>query len=571
MFNDLPQTPQEFLNLTWAQLEPYYRDLVGAPVNQGTVEGWLSDWSELSRMVDEIFDRLYVSITVNTSDELAESHYENFLDEIRPRADEANQKLKQKLLASGLEPVGFEVPLRNMRAEVELFRQDNLKLLSEESKQSAEYSRIVGAQSVNWEGRELTIPQLQTIYQDADRSKRERAWRLGMERQLQDRQAISALWAQLLERRGQLAANAGLPGYRDYRWQQLLRFDYSPQDCFRFHQAIEEVVVPAAQKIYEKRRQRLGVASLRPWDLYVDPFNEPPLAPFQSIQELEDTSTRIFHRVDSQFGAYFENLRQEGLLDLENRKDKAPGAYAIGFDLTRKPFVFANAVGIHDDVLTVLHEAGHAFHHFEASRLPYFHQLKIPMEFNEVASMSMELLAAPYLAAEAGGFYNARDSSRARIDHLERLIMFWPYMAVVDAFQHWVYENLQEACDPDNCDAAWGALWDRFMRGVDWSGLEAEKAAGWQRKVHIHEDPFYYIEYGLAQLGALQVWSNALQDQAGATAAYRRALALGGTVTLPELYAAAGARFAFDSGVLREMIDLAEQTIERLEVAVTGD
>ena len=565
MFSNLPQTPPEFMNLSWTQLEPYYRDLVGRPVNQSTIASWLADWSQLNRLGEEIFDRLSVSIPVNTSDQQAEARYEAFLDEIRPSAGEANQKLKQKLLTSGLEPPGFQVPLRNMRAEAELFREENLKLLSDESKQSAEYSRIVGAQSVNWEGQERTIPQLQTIYQEADRSTRERAWRLGMERQLQDRQAINSMWADLLKLRSQLAANADLPSYRDYRWRQLLRFDYSPEDCFRFHQAIEEVVLPVAQKIYEKRRQRLGVATLRPWDLFVDPFSEPPLAPFQSIAELENTSARIFHRVDPQFGAYFDSLRHEGLLDLENRKAKAPGAYCIGFDLSRKPFIFANAVGIHDDVLTVLHEAGHAFHHFEASQLPYSHQMKIPMEFLEVASMSMELLAAPYLTAEAGGFYSTRDASRARIDHLEHQILFWPYMAVVDAFQHWVYENPQAASDPENCDTRWAEIWDRFMLEVDWSGLGAEKATGWQRKVYILEDPFYYVEYGLALLGAMQIWSYAMQDQAGATAAYRKALALGGTVTLAELYAAAGARFAFDAGTLGEAVALIEATLERLE------
>ncbi|HEX9617698.1 MAG TPA: M3 family metallopeptidase, partial [Anaerolineales bacterium] len=253
------------------------------------------------------------------------------------------------------------------------------------------------------------------------------------------------------------------------------------------------------------------------------------------------------------------------LLDLENRKGKAPGGYCDDFKATRRPFIFMNAVGLHDDVQTLLHEGGHAFHLFEMIHLPYFHQLETPMEFNEVASMAMELLAAPYLSAEQGGFYSQEDTARARIEHLEACLLFWPYMVVVDAFQHWVYENHQEARDPANCDAKWTELWERFMPGVDWSGLEAERATGWQRKLHIHEDPFYYVEYGLAQLGAFQVWGNALKDQAGAVAAYRKALSLGGTATLPQLYATAGARLAFDAGTLSSAIRLAEETITKLE------
>jgi len=258
-------------------------------------------------------------------------------------------------------------------------------------------------------------------------------------------------------------------------------------------------------------------------------------------------------------------MRQEGLLDLENRKNKAPGGYCTDYMAVRRPFIFMNAVKLHEDVQTLLHEGGHAFHCFEIARLPYIQQMSVGLEFAEVASMSMELLASPYLTADRGGFYTANDAARAIVEHLEFNITFWPYMAVVDGFQHWVYENPQAALDPARCDAQWAVLWKRFVPGVDYSGLEQEELTGWQRKLHIHQIPFYYVEYGLAQLGATQVWANALKDQAQAVASYRRALALGGTVTLPALYATAGAHFAFDADTLRAAVQLTEEQITRLE------
>lgn len=565
MFSSLPETTQEFKDWPWTKIEPYYQELQERELNADTQEAWLKDWSHLAELISETYQRLYVAITVDTTDQESEQKYNTFVDKIFPNVQAAEQVLKKKLLASGLQPEGFEIPLRNMRLEADLFRQENLPLLSEEMKLNTEYDKIIGAQTVEWEGQELTILQVQPIFQELDRAKRESAWRLASSRQLVDRQAINALWGKLLAVRTQLAANAGRPDYRAFRWQQMLRFDYTPSDAVRFHEAIEKVVVPAAKRMYEKRRQQLGLETLRPWDLDADTSGKPPLRPFQQVDELKSKVSAMFHRVDPQLGAYFDEMRRDHLLDLENRKGKAPGGYCTSFTRERRPFIFMNAVSTHDDVQTLLHEGGHAFHCFETAHLPYYQQLELGLEFAEVASMGMELLSAPYLEAKEGGFYSEAEAARARIEHLEGIVRFWPYMAVVDAFQHWVYTHPQQAQDPDQCDAQWGALWDRFMVGVDWSGLEAEKVTGWHRKLHIHQVPFYYIEYGLAQMGAMQVWRNALRDQAEAVAAYRRALSLGGTVTLPELYQTAGARLAFDSGTLQELVDLAEETIARLE------
>jgi oligoendopeptidase F len=272
--------------------------------------------------------------------------------------------------------------------------------------------------------------------------------------------------------------------------------------------------------------------------------------------------------VDPALGGYFDALLAEGLTDLENRKNKAPGAYCTSYTSIRKPFVFVNAVGIHDDVMTTLHESGHAFHVFETAKIPYIQQLAVPMEFAEVASMGMELLASPYLTKADGGFYSDSDAAHARIEHIESEVLFWPFMAVVDAFQQWVYENPKAGTDPAACDAKWGELWDRFIPAVDWSGLEEVKATGWHRKLHIHQIPFYYVEYGLAQLGAVQIFGNAIKDQKKAVADYRKALALGGMVTLPQLFATAGAKFAFDSAILKTAVDLMEKVIAKLETKI---
>jgi oligoendopeptidase F len=565
MFTSLPKDPEEFMQLDWTGLKPFADDLLKRDLNASTLESWVMDWSDLSRIISEIYARLWVATTLDTSNPQVTERFNTFLDETLTPFRAADQELKLKLLSSGLQPLGFDIPLRNIRQESEIFRTENLPLLSEESKLENQYDEIIGAQTVEWEGKEVTAAQLQPVYLSPDRPRRENAWRLANGRKLADRQKINELWVKMLGLRSQMAANAGFEDYRTYRWKELLRFDYTPADCLKFHDAIEQEVVPVALHIYEKRRQRLGLASLRPWDLNVDPLGREALKPFQSTHELVEKVSAIFNRVDPQLHGYFEIMRQKGLLDLENRKGKAPGAYCNNYDMVRLPFIFENAVGLHADVATLLHEGGHAFHVFEEAHLPYFHQLPVGMEFAEVASMAMELLSSPYLLASEGGFYSERDAARAQIEHLEEQVLFWPYMAVVDGFQHWAYSHLQDAANPDSCDQQWAKLWQRFMVGVDWSGLDDLMVTGWQRKQHIFEVPFYYVEYGMASLGAFQVWRNALKDQQAAVAAYRKALSLGGTVPLPKLFETAGARFAFDAQTIHEAVSLAMDRIEKLE------
>jgi oligoendopeptidase F len=566
MLESFPENALDVLDWPWSKFEPYYTELAEWGLDSTNLGDWMLAWSQLEKLINEVENRVYVATTVATTDKKAEKRYHTFLDEIYPAAKAAGQKLKDKLLDSGLEPENFAVQLRDMRAQANLFREENLPLLSEEKKLMTAFDKIMGDQTVEWEGKQITLTKLHLVQQDQEREKREKAWRLSMGRWLQDRKAINDLWGKFMALRGQIAKNAGYDSYRGYRWQELLRLDYSPEDCLTFRDAIEEVVVPAALRVYERRQERLGLDTLRPWDLYVDPLYREPLRPYKKPEDLEMKCSAIFHRVDPELGAYFDTMRKEGLLDLENRVGKAPWAYCIEYLTAKRPFIFMNAVGLHEDVQTLLHETGHAFHVFESIHLPYFQQLQYGFEIAEVASMSMELLAAPYLLADEGGFYSMKDAARARIEHLEEYLLFWPYMAVVDSFQHWVYENHEAASDPANCDAHWAMLWDRFMKGVDWSGFEAEKASGWHRKAHIHEDPFYYVDYGLAQLGAVQIWANALKDQAKAVKKYRSGLALGATRPLPELFEACGGKLAFDAKTLGKAVKLIEQTIQELEM-----
>lgn len=557
----LPDKATEMLGWTWPQFEPYYTELAGRALTAATVETFLNDWTRFHDRLDEVGTRLAIAKDVDTADKEAEQRFNRFLEDIFPKSEEAEQKLKTKLLESGLKPEGFERPLRRMQAAAALFREANLPLQVEDAKLSTEYGKITGSQTVEWEGKEVTVTQLRPVFMETDRARREKAWRLASERQLKDRAALSELWQKFLKLRLQMAANAGFPDYRSFRWQEMYRFDYTPENCKQFQQAIEQAVVPAATRIYARRAKQLGLATLRPWDQDVDPFGRAPLAPFKNVDEFKAGVHSILERVDPNVGSYFETMMKEGTLDLENRKNKAPGGYCAAYDAAKLPFILMNAVGLHGDVMTLIHESGHASHNFETRRLPWFQQRHAGLEFAEVASMGMELLAAPYFAKSAGGFYSDEDAARALTENLQKDVQFWPYMAVVDGFQQWVYENPQAAMEPANCDKQWTSLWNRLMTGVDWSGFEDVVATGWQRKLHIFLVPFYYVEYGLAQLGACQVWANALKDQTAAVANYRQALALGGTKSLPELYAAAGAKFAFDVDTLGTVIKLIEEKL----------
>lgn len=560
----LPATTDEALDWGWEQFQPYADELLAATLDANTLIDFMTRLTAFDDFASEVAARIHIDTTLNTTDEQAKARFMRFIQELYPQFLRVNDAMNRKIVDSGLTPPNYEVPLRAIKSQIALFREANLPLLSQEQAWTKEYEEINGAQTVLWDGEEKTLTQVATVLHETDRVRREQAFRAIMERRLQDRDKIDALWAKLYPLRQQIAHNAGFPDYRAYMWQERGRFDYAPQDVERFHEAIRQVVVPSVKRLNDKRKAALGVDVLRQWDVNVDMHGRAPLKPFQTGAELQETSARIFDALDPELGRMFRLMKDEGLLDLENRKNKAPGGYQSTLAYRKRPFIFMNAVGLHNDVQTMLHEAGHAFHMLEAAQQPFSGMRHAPIEFCEVASMSMELLAAPHLEASLGGFYSAAEAARARIEHLEEMLVFWPYMAVVDAFQSWAYTH-PEGGDPRACDAKWAELWHTYKQGVDYSGLEDWVMTGWQRKLHIIEIPFYYIEYGLAQLGAAQLWANSLDDSQQALRAYRQALALGNTRTLPQLFEAAGVKLAFDVDTLGRIVELIEKTISELE------
>jgi oligoendopeptidase F len=566
-FQELPTDKEAIVALNWNDLEPYYRDLGSRPLTSENIRVWLWDWSRLAETADEQYWRLNIATTQNTADPVIEEQFNKYVQEMQPLVKTAEQKLKDKLLASGLAPKGFETGQQRMQAEAEIFQAENLPLIAEEQKLITEYNKIRGSMTFMWEGKERTFYEIYSLLYEPDRSTRQRAWEAAQGCLLQERQSINELWEKFMPLRLKIARNAGMADYRAYMWKQKFRFDYSPEDCKSFHKAIEQVVVPAAKRVYERRRQRLGIESVRPWDVDVDPHADTAIKPSQSDQDFLAKALSVFQHVDPVLGGYFQTMIDEGLLDIENRKNKAPGAYSLGLHAIHRPFIFMSNTNTPLDVQTILHEGGHAFHEFERAHVHFYQrgELYLPAEFAEVASMGMELLTSPYKTKEYGGFYTDTEAARAMIELLETIITFWPYMAVVDAFQHWIYENPSEGSVASKCEEKWAELWDRFMIGIDYSGLEDYRKIYWHRQGHIFESPFYYVEYGLAQLGAVQVWANARQDQKQAVADYRKALSLGATVPLPQLFTAAGAKFAFDAGTLEQAVELMEEVIGEME------
>lgn len=562
----IPNSINDIDSRQWETFQPYFEALTEVEISEEERRTWLENWSHLLMLVNEAGSWLYIQKTLDTTDEEREQAFLAFVENVAPQAQIADQALKERLLSLDVSDMpDMALVVRDLRNEADLYREENVPLKTKLAKLDNEYDKITGSLKADWDGEEKNLSQLNALLKDRDRAVRERAWKTMMALWLGQREALNELYAEMLQLRRQIAENAGLSDYRAYAFREYGRFDYTPEDCFTFHDAIETAVVPAASRIYEKRRQQLGLAVLRPWDVEVDTADAPPLQPYQGQDELIQGALNILNHVDPVLGQQFATMAEEELLDLDTRPGKALGGYCSTLHLRKRPFIFMNGVGIHDDVQTLLHEAGHAFHAFAAATLPLIWQTDAPMEFCEVASMSMELLAAPYLTSEFGGFYTPAEAARARLEHLEGIITFLPYMAVVDAFQHWVYTHPQEALNADACDNAWNELWSRFMPDVSWADHQDACVSGWHRKPHIFGSPFYYIEYGMAQVGALQVWRNALHNAAATVAAYRTGLSLGGTKTLPELFATAGADFQFDTEMLSNLVRLIEETIAELE------
>lgn len=554
MVLELPTSPQAFADASWDDVSAYYDELRDHPLTGESLDVWLRDWSTLEELLTEAASRAMIAYTCDTGDAAKEAAHLRFSTEIMPKAEERSVELAGRLVESGLERPELHTMLRRFRTSIEIFREANVPLFAELEQLGARYQRITGGMTVTWDGEERPLPQLQPYLKSDDRALRERAFRALAAPYIAQHDAVADLFDRMYVLRQRVARNAGFADFRDYIFPAKYRFDYTPADVERFHHAVEEVVVPAVVQVLEHRRRRLGVDVLRPWDLQVDPYGTGVLRPFAGGAELQRRAARVFDDVDPVLAADFRIMSDEGLLDLESRKGKAPGGYCDTLHYSGRPFIFMNAVGLVDDVMTLLHESGHAFHAFAAHPLPLIWQRHPGSEAAELASMSMELLGTPHLGG-TDRFFSDDQLRRARLEHLEDILLSLTHIASVDAFQTWIYTS-GEGGDRAARDAAWLRIRERFERGVDWSGLDAERVARWYRQLHIFLYPFYYIEYGIAQLGALQVWRNSLQDPARATARYREALALGATVPLPEIYAAAGAKLTFDVADVRALVDL---------------
>jgi oligoendopeptidase F len=461
-------------------------------------------------------------------------------------------------LRGQLPPERYQVFDRDMKNHVELFREANVPLETEEAKLCQQYQKLSGSLTVNFRGEERTLVQMGRYAEEPDRALRQEVWELVARRRLQEAEKFDDILDAQIKLRQQIARNAGFENYRNYAFRRLGRFDYTPADCEKFHNAVERHLMPVARELQAARRARLNLDQLRPWDLVVDPLNRPPLKPFSRVEEMVSRTQKIFDRLDSELAGGFQQMQDLRLLDLDNRKGKAPGGYQDTLNESRLPFIFMNAIGLQRDVETILHEAGHAFHALATRDEDLRAYRHAPTEFCEVASMSMELLGNRFIEE----FYSEDDANRARRVHLEGIVGVFPWVATVDAFQHWIYIHPNHLREERR--QAWLDLMDRFGGDVDWSGYEDARANLWHRQLHIFLHPFYYIEYGIAQLGALQVWANFRRDQARALNDYKNALALGGSRPLPELFRAANCQFEFSEKTIAPLAGLLREELQKL-------
>ena len=454
----------------------------------------------------------------------------------------------------------FEILGRRWQSDVEIFRDENVPLETEITRKVTEYDQINGQMTVILRGKELTMQQAARFLEDPDRPTRQEAWETSSRRRLVDRESIETIYDSLFPLRHKIAQNAGLSDYRAFQWKANKRFDYTPDDCLRFADSIAEICVPIVRRLDRERAADLKLEVLRPWDSAVDTKGRPPLRPFDEnkIDEFVSKTREIFNRLSPALASDFDQLRERGNLDLQSRKGKQPGGFLMPLEETRQPFIFMNAAGLQRDIETLLHEGGHAFHHLAASKEDLVFVRSAPMEFCEVASMSMELLGGEHF----GVFYTEADAARARRKMIEGIIYFFPWMAIIDSFQHWLYTH--PAHSREDRKRIWISLLDRFGGVVDWTTWEPVRESLWQRQGHLFHAPFYYIEYGIAQLGALQLWMKSRENTKQAIANYRSALALGGTRPLPQLFAAAGIVFDFSQKTLGPLMEALEEELRRL-------
>jgi oligoendopeptidase F len=526
---------------------------------------WFLDRSELESVLSEDLAWRYINMTCYTENEQYRTRYQEFIEHIQPQiapvADALNKKAAASAYLDTLSKMeGYDLMIRNLKKEIEIFREKNVPLFTEMSTESQKFAQINGAMSVEIDGKELTLQQASVLLQSTDRAKREDVYKKVVDRRLQDKDKLNDLFSKLVGLRDSIAHNADFKNYRDYMFKSLGRFDYTPQDCFDFHDAIAHEVVPIQDIFSNDRKKQLKVASLRPWDKAVDPEGREALKPFTNGKELTEKTIEVFKKLDPFLGQCLEIMREMGHLDLESRKGKAPGGYNYPLAEIGVPFIFMNATSTLRDMVTIMHEGGHAIHNFLTRELPLNDFKSTPSEVAELASMSMELISMDHWDVF---FTNEEELKRAKREHLEDIIETLPWVATIDKFQHWIYEHPQHTLDERK--VAWNEIFDTFADTVtDWSSLQLAKDYLWQKQLHLYEVPFYYIEYGMAQLGAIAVWRNFRKDQEKGLAGYQAALRLGYMRSIPEIYKAANIKFDFSRGYIRELMTFVREELARI-------
>jgi oligoendopeptidase F len=561
----------------WESIEPLARALLERPVvTLPELEDWLVDRGELEAAIAEAGNLLYINMTCDTEDSGAQSAYASFIETIPPKykplsfeLDRRQGELSERLGLPARPGDRYEVLTRGVKVEAELYRAENVPIQTELALLSQKYDQVCGAMSVHFQGQERTLPQMARYQEETDRSVREAAWRAVAERRLRDREELDGIYDQMITLRHTVATNAGFRDFSGYAFKEKHCFDYGERECRAFHEACEQAVVPLVRRLSEQRREKLAVAQLRPWDLAVDIKGRPPLRPFEGGRELQTKCVEVLRRLDPRLGSMLASMgdgsntrgvKSGESLDLDSRRGKAPGGYQSMLERRRMPFIFMNAVGLSNDVTVMLHEAGHAFHSMLAKQEPLLAYRSAPIEFCEVASMSMEMLTLPHMEVV---YPKAEDLARARRQQLLRSITILPWIAQIDAFQFWVYANPTHTREQRT--RRWLELDERFGVGADWSGLEAARQSLWHRQLHLFNVPFYYIEYGIAQLGALQLWLISLErSPREAVELYLRAMSLGGSRPLPRLFEAAGLKFDFGPETVKRLTDRVEAELEKL-------
>jgi oligoendopeptidase F len=558
--------PEDFTVTTFEAIKPYLDKLLSAAIGDTSeLRKWLKDRSELESIISEDMGWRYIRMTCHTENQEYQKSYQDFIQNLQPHlaplADQLNKKALDSPFLRDIEhEPGFNLMIRNLKKDVELFREENIPLFTEMNTETQKYSQISGAMTIQFEDKELTLQQAGVILQDTSRERRETVYHKISERRLQDKQTLDDLYSKLIELRHKVALNAGFKNFRDYQFKAYGRFDYTPQDCFNFHEAIKHEVVPLLNDLAADRKKKLKVDSLRPWDKAVDAEGRAALKAFESGKDLTEKSIECFKRLDPFLGQCLSIMREMGHLDLESRKGKAPGGYNYPLAEIGVPFIFMNATSTMRDMTTIMHEGGHAVHNFLTKDLELSDFKSPPMEVAELASMSMELISMDHWNLF---FTKPEDLQRARQEQLEDLIETLPWVATIDKFQHWIYENSSHT--QAQRKQKWNEIFDEFADTVtDWSGLQEAKDYLWEKQLHLYEVPFYYIEYGMAQLGAIAVWRNYRNNPQAGLKGYTKALSLGYMKTIPEIYAAAGIKFDFSRGYIKELMDFVRGEMKKL-------